>query len=603
MRGPEELLALVAAGAAPNLAYLAIGLWLLRGSKLVSRGVERWAIAYALGTGVSSLAILALRAVDIPIPLPALAVVAALGLPAARAGRSVDAGPDAGPPRAAWVRIVDAGSIALSLLTLAAALGPETSWDGLEYHLPMVAAWSEGPIRALPAMLDSEFRAGVDLLFLPAVAAGWPDAAAAVSACFALTLAALVRCEAMRRTGSAGAGALAGFLTLAVSFTLQLAPTTYVDLGVGVYGFLALLFADRWNRDGEARSLLVSALFIGFAVNAKLHAAVLIPAIGAMALLGGRSASLRIIAGCAAIVAVVVAPWFAKAAATTGNPLFPFFGDWLGTGPTHEKLLSLRRFRLSTDIHVARNPLGLLQYLIMIHFGSNPHVSGLLGPLPLALGVLAIGRLSRATVVLVATLALLFLLQFVYMPALRFGSPLLPFLALAAAVGGERLARSGRASRWLLIGALALVSMHHLRFVGESYLPRIASLRSPEAHERAKFPDQVNLREVVARAEPVVGIPMGAVFWMPKPVYVLLWQRNGELFFNRTTPPRAARSILRERGVRSLVMDVAPPLPMDGTLGHPIVDAWIREGSARLRPDPNPLSARGDKVWVLVDLE
>ena len=41
------------------------------------------------------------------------------------------------------------------------------------------------------------------------------------------------------------------------------------------YGFLALLHADRWNRRGERRDLWISALCIGFAANAKLHAAVL----------------------------------------------------------------------------------------------------------------------------------------------------------------------------------------------------------------------------------------------------------------------------------------------------------------------------------------
>ena len=45
--------------------------------------------------------------------------------------------------------------------TFAAALGPETFWDGFEYHLPMSAAWSEGADpRRSPAWLDAELRAG-----------------------------------------------------------------------------------------------------------------------------------------------------------------------------------------------------------------------------------------------------------------------------------------------------------------------------------------------------------------------------------------------------------------------------------------------------------
>jgi len=627
VRSAGEIAGLLAAGVVPALAYLAIGLWLLRPLRLAARGAERWALAFVLGTGVASIAILLLRALDLPVPLLALTALAALGLPRLR---SRDAAAADDRREAPWVRAVDAAALAAALLTFAAALGPETSWDGLEYHLPMVQAWSQGPIRALPAMLDAEFRAAVDLLYLPAVAAGHPDGAAAVSAGFALALAALVRAEATRRA-SAGAGALAGLFVLLVPFVLDSAPTTYVDLGVGAYGFLALLFADRWNRSADPRTLLASALCLGFAANAKLHAFVLCPAVLAVVVLGGRRPAWRLLAGCVALVAAVAAPWFAKLAATTGNPCFPFLGEWFGYGPTSEQLLSLRRFRLSTDFWVERDIAGFvrrfgverdiagfLRYLASIHFGRNPHLSGLIGPLPLALAPLVLHRLSRETAVLAVTLAVLFVLQFVYMPALRFGAPLLPFLAVAAAVGGARLARSGSAARTMLGVTLVLLAAYQGAAMGARFLPRVAALRDPQPYQREIFPDQVALREIVLSAEPVVAIPMGAVFWMPKPVYNLHWERNGELFFTRktlhwerdgelfstqATPPREALALLGKRGVRSLAIDVEPPHPRDGRVGHPIVDAWLREGWVALRADIEPSPARGDRVWVLVDLE
>jgi hypothetical protein len=154
--------------------------------------------------------------------------------------------------------------------------------------------------------------------------------------------------------------------------------------------------------------------------------------------------------------------------------------------------------------------------------------------------------------------------------------------------------------------------------MGARYLPRVATLRDPQVYQREILPDQVTLREVVSSAEPVVAIPMGAVFWMPKPVYNLHWERNGELFFTpktlhwerngepfstRSTPPREALALLAKRGVRSLAIDVRPPHPQDGRVGHPIVDAWLREGLAALRAEGKLPPARGDRVWVLVDLE
>jgi hypothetical protein len=576
------------------------------------RAGERLALAFVLGSGAASLAILVLRAVAVPIPLWACAAVAALGLPKLRAGGEVVA-----TSRAPWVRAVDVAVIALALFTFVAALAPETAWDGFEYHLPIVRAWSEGPIRALPGQLDAEFRAGVDLLYVPAVAAGHPDAAAALSACFALALAALIRGEVARRAG-VGAGSLAALFVLMaplVTSPLDGSPTTYVDLAVGAYGFVALLFADRWNRGGEGNVLIVSALCLAFAANAKLHAFVLCPAVLAIVLFGGRGPSARQLGVSVAIVAAVTAPWFVKAALTTGNAFFPLLTDGLGAGPWNSELLDLRRFRLSTDVRLESSIAGFVQYFFEIHAGRNPHVGGLLGPLPLALAPLALHRFSRGTAVLTATLAVLFVLQFVAMPALRFGTPILAFAAVAAAVGGARLARSGRSASAVLAVLLTAVGVSQAAEVASRYGPRVPALRDPAAYEVRMFPDQAALREVVAGAPPVVAIPMGAVSWMPVPVYNLLWERNGELVFRDLqggrgdkrvrvprTPADQALEILQRRGVRSLVIDVAPPHPRDGRVGHPTVDAWLGQGRAVLRHDPDPKPARGNRTWVVVQL-
>jgi len=602
MRSAAELARLVAAGVIPSAAYLALGLWLLRPLRLFATGSERLAVGFVVGSGAASLGILLLRLLDVPIPLPALAAVVLAGIP--RLCAPPRAQLRAGEP-AGWVRAVDAASIAIALVTLVAALGPETYWDGFEYHLPLAQAWSEGPIRALPGRLDAELRAGVDLLYIPAVAAGEPDAAAAVSACFAAALAALVRAEARRRS-SPGAGSLAGLLTLMAPFALANAPSTYVDLGVGAYGFLGLCLADRWNRSGDAAALRACAVLLAFAANAKLHAAVLIPAALALLMLGGRPVPLRLLGGFGAITGLLVSPWLVKCALTSGNPLFPLFASRFGAGSATPDHLALRWLRLSTDLPTTgffRRP---AHYLLSLVGGRNPHLSGQLGALPIALAPLAWHRLSRATGVLVAALAALFALQIAFAPALRFGAPLLPFLAVAAAVGGERLARSGALARGVLVGLLAIVVVHHAAQLGQGYGPRVVSLRDPWRHAGAIFPDQVALLRMVERAPPVVAIRGGAVAWMPKPVYLLDWQRNGELFFDpllgRQTPPDVALALLRRRGVRSLVLEVGPRRPADGTLGHSTVDAWLRDGLARVRPDPSPPRARGDRLWVQVEL-
>ena len=162
MRDLGSLAWLLTAGIVPNLAYLAIGAWMLRGLPVTVRGAERLGLAFVLGSGAASLGILGLRVVDLPVPMLALALVA-VSLPIALAGtlgddpadERMNPAPDSNP---GWQRALDASCLGAALLLFLAALGPETSWDGFEYHLPMVMAWAEGPIRTLPAMIDSEFR-------------------------------------------------------------------------------------------------------------------------------------------------------------------------------------------------------------------------------------------------------------------------------------------------------------------------------------------------------------------------------------------------------------------------------------------------------------
>jgi hypothetical protein len=609
MRDIGALAWLLTAGVVPNLAYLAMGAWMLRGFPVAARGAERLGMAFVLGSGAASLGILLLRASDLPVPMLALAAVG-VSLPFALRGTMRGQRADTEP---GWRRAVDASCLAAALLLFLAALAPETSWDGFEYHLPMVMAWAEGPIRALPAMIDSEFRAGVDLLYLPAVAAGEPDAAAAVSACFAASIAALVRAEASRRA-SPGAGSWAALFTLIVPFSVDIGSSTYTDLGVGAFGALALLSADRWNRQGEPVDLTLCALCLGFAANAKLHAALLVPMAAAVLLFGGRAPSLRGVASRAGLLGLIVLPWFAKVALTSGNPLFPLFGEWLGYGPTSAELLAAKRGDVYHYVRVDRTPGGFLWYLTSLTFGRAYHIGGLMGPLPLALAPLALGAgISRSTRVLVLACAALFAFHFVAMPALRFGAPLLPLLAIAAAVGGARVARSGEAGRSALAGVLVLLVAVDLLSgvtglpgrppgVLASLAPRIAALANPLAYRQALFPDQLALAEVVAEGAPRVAIPRGAVSWMSQPVYNLHWSRNGELFFDGRTSPEEAWSVLAARGVHSLVIDVDAAALRSGRTGHPIVDAWLVGRRARLRTDASPRPARRGRVWVLIDL-
>jgi hypothetical protein len=106
---------------------------------------------------------------------------------------------------------------------------------------------------------------------------------------------------------------------------------------------------------------------------------------------------------------------------------------------------------------------------------------------------------------------------------------------------------------------------------------------------------------MVARAEAVVAIPMGAVLWMPKPVYLLIGERNGEMFAGRDSP-RHVLGVLERRGVRSFVLPVRAPVTFDGSIDHRLFGEWIRRGWLRPRSDVPPLPAFPGEAWVLMDL-
>ena len=198
------------------------------------------------------------------------------------------------------------------------------------------------------------------------------------------------------------------------------------------------------------------------------------------------------------------------------------------------------------------------------------------------------------------------LLQFVYMPALRFATPMLPFVAIAAAVGGARLARSGRGRPGLLTIGLAGIALQQAVGLGRALPAAYRRLRDPHAYERREYPDQAALREAVARAEPVVAIPKGAVAWMPKPVYVLHWERNGELFFDRVARlPDAARCGARAAGAARRALARARRRAAAAGRWHDRPHRSSMPGSAPAGPAcaTSPTSLRADgRVWVTIDL-
>ena len=133
-------------------------------------------------------------------------------------------------------------------------------------------------------------------------------------------------------------------------------------------------------------------------------------------------------------------PWCVKAGLTTGNPFFPFLGARFGLGGYDARHLALRAFRLSTDFALPRTPRGYLAYLVSLAAGHNPHGSRLARPAAVRCSLRSRSSVLARQSAAARRAGALALLQFVYMPALRFATP-------DASVRGDRRGSGRRAAR------------------------------------------------------------------------------------------------------------------------------------------------------------
>ena len=251
-------------------------------------------------------------------------------------------------------------------------------------------------------------------------------------------------------------------------------------------------------------------------------------------------------------------------------------------------------------------------------FGSNPHVSGLIGPLPLALAPFALRRLSRPTA-RVGGHAGCAVRSAVRHPCRRCASARRCCRSWRSpprwAVTPSGVARGPRrAASW--VWPSLLLALHHGAALAARYGPRLAALRHPAAYERRMFPDQIALREVVSRgrargrdsdgrgaldAQARVRAAVGAQRRALLPGSAREARRRGirraeDAAGPGARPARAARRSLA--GPRR----ATAPSPTTGAWGTP---SWMRGcargaprcGPIRIRREPAAIAAGCSWIW------
>jgi 4-amino-4-deoxy-L-arabinose transferase-like glycosyltransferase len=320
------------------------------------------------------------------------------------------------------------------------ALYPPTTFDATTYHLPTAAAFAR--TGALPFLADlrapvfpplAELLSAIALLFADDVAAQLVQLLAA-----ALTAGLLVTWG--RHGFRPGAGPVAAALFLGSPLVVHLAASAYVEMTLTLLATAALFAAARWRGTGSAGWLVLAGFFAGSAAAVKYLGLYFVAAVGIAALAGAaRGRRLRAALVVAAVALATLLPAYARIAAHTGNPVFPFLPEVFGRSPWTRPAAEAADAPLDLEEHPAELArrwarLPLLPYDLVFERGRTNHQPPLSPFYLLALPAVAVGavrdrRLRRLLLPAAGYVALFPLLP----QDARYLVPVLPLASLAAA--------------------------------------------------------------------------------------------------------------------------------------------------------------------------
>ena len=410
------------------VAAVAFGLLALDKLGIALRRVERYVLAFVLGSACLSLAILILSALHLARKGVFFALATVLVTFAWRL-KSIDKPTTSAVPR--WlVGLFFVLTVPFAVRYLVFAWAPEVSADGSTYHLGNVFRfWAHHGLTPIRDMYGA-FPEGLEMLFLMAFSIGRHSAAALVHLSFLICLPLLI-VSYSSRFGFPKAGFLAAVLVFASPLMGKDGSEAYNDVALATVSFGVFYAIELWIEERKGNLLIVAGVFAGFCFDIKYTGFVagmyallqIVPRLVREWRFDWRAALLF-----AAPCVVMVAPWLVKNAVYMHNPLSPFFNSLFPNpynSPKFEQEYSqaMAAYAGTTDI----------RDLAFKYTVTGTSVAGFFGPLfllaPLGLFLL---RLPHGRRLLLA--ALLFGLPIVFNTGTRFLIPAAPCLALAIAM-------------------------------------------------------------------------------------------------------------------------------------------------------------------------
>jgi 4-amino-4-deoxy-L-arabinose transferase-like glycosyltransferase len=373
------------------------------------------------------------------------------------------------------------------------ALAPETSPDGITYHLGLPAAYLR--LGGFPGRITffDLVPQGMEMLFTVAFALGRHSAAKLVEFGFFIATLPLI----LRMGRRLGVGDLGSLVAAVAYFCAPVAGLTgsssYNDAALVFFTLAAFYLLLVWRDTDDPRYLVPAGLLAGFCYAIKFPG---ILAVAAAVLFVLTARRFKLAATVAAFAAIAMAPWIVRSAVLTGSPVAPLMNG----------LFPNPWFHLATEQSLAADlrslgPVSPAQVPWELAFGDR--LTGTFGPLLLLLPVGLLSLRWRSGRLCWAAAAVLAIPWFSNSGA-RF---LMPSMAFAALALGMALPRP---AAWAAIALQAVlcwpqaIETRETRYAFRLHeFPWRAALRmEPEPQYIKRFVNEYNVAKMVERATP-----------------------------------------------------------------------------------------------------
>ncbi len=361
---------------------------------------------------------------------------------------------------------------AFSIMVLG-SLVPETAFDALWYHLTLPKLYlAMGGISFIPGSLFyySAMPKLGEMLYIPAIALQGDILAHSIHLAFAV-LTGIAIYELIKKFSSPYFAIIGVVIFFSNIVVLWEATTAYVDLIRAFYEVMALWGIINYIEKKEIKWLVESAFLFGLAVETKLLAMMSLPIfVTALFFFGFKRRTERLF-DCILFIflsLLVSLGWFALSYSTTGNPLYPLFGNYSVVIGKDVLAFPQTITDMATVFVSSADPISPI-YLMLV---------------PLLL--LVWRKLGRQEVMLVI-LSLVSLLMWTVTPKTGGGRFILPYLPLFSLTAGVVLSKLKNEKQLLKIslGSILLVFIVSIAYRGVAQmrtLPVVLGVESRESY-------------------------------------------------------------------------------------------------------------------------